>query len=137
MLKKTIFFIIIFINLFSYTIYADNKFNESNFSITPQNKTIKASVDITNIPSINARHSIILDRNSKKILYGKKETEICKMASTTKIMTAIIVIENANLSDTITISSKAARTGGSRLGLSTGNTITVENLLYGLMMRAR
>lgn len=69
--------------------------------------------------------------------FGKKETETCKMASTTKIMTAIVVIENCtNLNDIVTISKKSAGTGGSRLGLSTDDKITVEDLLYGLMMRS-
>ena len=80
-----------------------------------------------------------LVRNNTKVLparlYGKKETEQCKMASTTKIMTAIVVIENVkDLSQKVTISKKSAGTGGSRLGLSTNDTITVDNLLYGLMM---
>lgn len=130
MLKKSLFIVIIFTVFLSNVIYADDTSNELH-------KTIEASSTITNSPSLNARHAIVLDRNSKTTLYGKKEHEICKMASTTKIMTAIIVIENADLKDTVTISSKAARTGGSRLGLSTDDTITVENLLYGLMMRSR
>ena len=56
------------------------------------------------------------------------------MASTTKIMTATIVLEKGNLNDTIEISKKAASTGGSRLGLKTGDKITVCDLLYGLML---
>ena len=58
------------------------------------------------------------------------------MASTTKIMTSIIVVENCNLEDTVTITSKAAGTGGSRLGLHTDDKITVNDLLYGLMLRS-
>ena len=58
------------------------------------------------------------------------------MASTTKIMTATIIIEKCNLTDTIEISKKAAGTGGSRLGLKTGDKITVLDLLYGLMLRS-
>ena len=58
------------------------------------------------------------------------------MASTTKIMTATIIIENCNLDETIEISKKAAGTGGSRLGLKTGDKITIRDLLYGLMMRS-
>lgn len=54
--------------------------------------------------------------------------------TTMKIITAIIVIENANLDDIVTISSKAAGTGGSRLGLHTDDKISVRNLLYGLML---
>jgi len=56
------------------------------------------------------------------------------MASTTKILTAIMVIENANLDDIVTVSSKAAGTGGSRLGLHTNDKISVRDLLYGLML---
>ena len=136
MLKKSIFILIILSTLFTPIIYADDQLIDSNLSSKELNETIETSINVETIPTINARHAIILDRNSKIILCGKKEKEICKMASTTKIMTAIVVIENANLTDTITVSSKAARTGGSRLGLSTGNTITVENLLYGLMLRS-
>lgn len=72
------------------------------------------------------------------IIYGKEENERCKMASTTKIMTAIVVIENVeNLNDVVTVSSKAAGTGGSRLGLQTNDKLTVNDLLYGLMLCSR
>ena len=56
------------------------------------------------------------------------------MASTTKIMTCIIVLESSNLEDIVTVSSKAANTGGSRLGLKTNDKISVKHLLYGLML---
>ena len=68
------------------------------------------------------------------ILYGKNENEKRKMASTTKIMTAIVVIENANLESIVTISQKAAGTGGSRLGLHTNDKVSVKDLLYGLLL---
>ena len=98
---------------------------------------IQTSNNISNIPKINARHAVIYDRASSTILYGKSENEQCKMASTTKIMTAIVVLEKVqNLDEFVTISKKAAGTGGSRLGLSTNDKITVKNLLYGLMMRS-
>ena len=58
------------------------------------------------------------------------------MASTTKIMTCIVVLENANLNDEVSVSSKAAGTGGSRLGLKKDNKITINDLLYGLMLRS-
>ena len=73
-----------------------------------------------------------------KVIYGKEENTKCKMASTTKIMTAIIVIENSkDLSEIVEISSKAANTGGSRLGLSKNDKITVKDLLYGLLLCSR
>ena len=88
------------------------------------------------IPEINSRACVVIDRNSNTILYGKNEMQKRKMASTTKIMTAIVVIENCNLDEFVIVSKKAASTGGSRLGLKTGDKVTVRNLLYGLMMRS-
>lgn len=69
------------------------------------------------------------------VLYGKKENEKCKMASTTKIMSALVVLENQeNLEEKVTISGKAAGTGGSRLGLRKNDEISVRDLLYGLLL---
>ncbi len=92
--------------------------------------------NIIKIPEINSKACVIIDRNTNTILYGKNENERRKMASTTKIMTATIIIENYNLDETIEISKKAAGTGGSRLGLKTGDKITIRDLLYGLMLRS-
>lgn len=84
-------------------------------------KTLDDTIDINNIleasssntftiPNINARYAIVLDRASKTTLYGKNETSTCKMASTTKIMTAIIVLEeNSDLNAEVIVSKKAAR----------------------------
>lgn len=96
--------------------------------------TITKSENKTKIPEINSRACVVIDRNTNTILYGKNENTIRKMASTTKIMTATIIIENCNLDETIEVSKKAAGTGGSRLGLKTGDKITIRNLLYGLML---
>ena len=52
-------------------------------------------------------------------------------------MTAIVVLENANLTDVVTISRKAANTGGSVLKINTDDKVTVNDLLYGLMLRSR
>lgn len=98
------------------------------------NYLFNVSAPIDGIPDINARRAIVIDRCSNQILFGKNETEKCKMASTTKIMTCLIVLENSSLEDIVKISLKAASTGGSRLGLSTNDTITVKDLLYGLML---
>ena len=84
--------------------------------------------------NINARSCVVLDRISKNILFGKNEYNKVKMASTTKIMTATIILENCNLEKTVTVSKKAARTGGSRLGLKENDKITIKDLLYGLLL---
>ena len=62
-------------------------------------------------PDLNSRSAVIIDRNTNIILYGKNEKTQRKMASTTKIMTATVIIENCNLNETIEISKKAAGTG--------------------------
>lgn len=95
---------------------------------------IETSSNLSSEPVINSRAAIVYDRNSGAILFGKNENDVRKMASTTKIMSAIIVIENSNLDDVVTVSSKAAGTGGSRLGLHTNDKITVRDLLYGLLL---
>lgn len=92
------------------------------------------SYSLANSLDINARSYIVLDRKSKQVIIGKNEYSKVKMASTTKIMTATIIIENCNLNDIVTISKKASRTGGSRLGLKANDKISVLNLLYGLLL---
>ena len=99
-------------------------------------ESIETDSNIAQEPTINSRAYVVIDRKSNTILIGKNENQKKKMASTTKIMTALIVIEHTNLSDTVEISKKAASTGGSRLGLKTGDKISVSDLLYGLMMRS-
>ena len=65
-----------------------------------------------NINKINSRAFVVLDRNSNTVLVGKNENQKRKMASTTKIMTATIIIENCNLNETIQVSKNAANVGG-------------------------
>ncbi len=95
---------------------------------------IEVSSQSGEIPDVNSRSCVVLDRNSSMILYGKNEKNRVKMASTTKIMTAMIVLENSSLDTTVEVSKKSAGTGGSRLGLKTGDKITIRDLLYGLML---
>ena len=116
----------------------DNEdFLETNIEEEITNDLIDVSSNnITEQPSTNSRRFAVYDRISKTIICGKNENVKTAMASTTKIMTATIVLENANLNDEVTISSKAGGTGGSRLGLKKGDKITVNDLLYGLMLRS-
>ncbi|MBQ2938282.1 MAG: D-alanyl-D-alanine carboxypeptidase [Clostridia bacterium] len=110
---------------------------EDNNTIDVTNEIISSSTTSQSeikTPETNSRSCVVIDRNSNTVLYGKNENSKRKMASTTKIMTAIIIIENYNLDETIEVSKKAAGTGGSRLGLKTGDKITIRDLLYGLML---
>ena len=86
-------------------------------------------------PTIYSRNAVVYDRTSKTVIWGKDEDKEVPMASTTKIMTAIVMLENiTNLKEKVTVEKKAASIGGSRLGLKTGDEITYEDLLYGLLL---
>ena len=99
-----LFFLII---IFPNYVLADDYLESEN---TILNLEIQSSVESSKIPSTNARYAVIFDRTSKSVIYGKNENETCKMASTTKILTSIIVIESCtNLNELVTISKKAAR----------------------------
>ena len=128
--RKIIVFFVIFCFIISPVVSFADDYLEESIEVSFDN-----NVHSPEAPIINARHAVVLDRASKTILYGKNENEKCKMASTTKIITAIVVIENtSDLSTVVTVSKKAAGTGGSRLGLAYNNKITVNDLLYGLLM---
>jgi len=61
--------------------------------------------------NINGKSAIIMEASTKKVLFEKNADKKVPMASTTKIMTILVVLENAKLTDTVTISQKAAQTG--------------------------
>lgn len=87
-------------------------------------------------PVISGHNAIVIERNSNRILYEKKGFEKAYIASTTKIMTCIIAIENNDLKSIVKISKKAAQTGGSDVGLKENDEIVLSELLYGLMLRS-
>ena len=132
----SIFMFFIFISMFFYVSFADDVDNETIDVSTELNSFIDTSTESIKEPDINSRACVVIDRKTNCVLFGKNENSKKKMASTTKIMTATIIIEKCNLTDTIEVSKKAAGTGGSRLGLKTGDKITVLDLLYGLMLRS-
>lgn len=131
-----IFMFFIFISMFVYVSFADDIDNETIDVSTELNSFTDTSAEPIKEPDVNSRACVVIDRKTNSVLFGKNENSKKKMASTTKIMTATIIIEKCNLSDTIEISKKAAGTGGSRLGLKTGDKITILDLLYGLMLRS-
>lgn len=116
-------------------IYADDELEE-NLEEKELSEVINVASKSIAEPIINSRIGIIYDRKSGKVIWGKNENKRSAMASTTKIMTCIVVIENANLNAEVKVSAKAAGTGGSRLELKKDDKITIKDLLYGLMLRS-
>lgn len=87
-------------------------------------------------PSNHAQAAALIDVTSGRILYSKQGDERLRIASLTKIMTAIVAIEHSKLQDRVKISKNAFGKEGSSLYLKLGEEMTLENLLYGLMLRS-
>lgn len=84
-------------------------------------------------PETFAEAFILMDADSGRVLLAQNETQEKSIASTTKIMTAIVALEHCRLSDVVTVK-KAHLKEGSSMYLAEGETLTVEELLYGLLL---
>ena len=143
--KKFTIILILFITFFSYiqTSILGYEIEEETDFVWLEEEIANASADVSSEPTLNSRYVVAFDRTSKTILFGKNENKQVPMASTTKIMTAIVLMENLGVNNNLTIDSEvevckqAASIGGSRLGLKTGDKITINDLLYGLMLCSR
>ena len=82
---------------------------------------------------LSATAAILMDADSGEILYEKDAGRRMRIASTTKIMTALVALDRARLTDTITVTA-AHMVEGSSMYLKPGEMVTVEELLYGLML---
>ena len=79
----------------------------------------------------------LIEQETGRIIYSKNENERLTMASTTKVVTAITVIENCdNLDEEIIVNNKAIGVEGTSIYLRKGEEISVKDLLYGLMLRS-
>lgn len=79
---------------------------------------------------------IMVDAQTGKVLFAKNQDKKMKLASLTKIMTALLTIEHKNLSDYTTISEQSASVGENVMGISEGEVYTYEELLYGLILNS-
>ena len=84
----------------------------------------------------SARSTIIMDMDSKRILYEKNSHEKRLIASITKIMTFIIAYENSNLEDEIKVGEEILSMYGTNIYVEVGEKISVKDLLYGLLLRS-
>lgn len=136
-LLKIILILLILINMCVPTIYADDEDDDDTLNQIELQQIVQSATTPSEEPVLNSKSAIIYDRTTKKVIWGKNEYTKRAMASTTKIMTAIVVLENSKLTDTVTVSKKAANTGGSSLKLRENDKVTINDLLYGLMLRSR
>lgn len=86
--------------------------------------------------SLYAESAVLMDADSGRVLYEKNSTEVLPMASTTKIMTLLIALEEGDLSDVITVSSYAASMPDVQLNMREGEQYYLKDLLYSLMLES-
>lgn len=103
---------------------------------------VRAAAETGNEPpegvdlSLYATAAVLMDADSGRVLYGKNADTALAMASTTKIMTCILVLENASLDDAVTVSSYAASMPKVKLYIQKGEQYTVRDLLFSLMLES-
>ncbi|WP_317368642.1 D-alanyl-D-alanine carboxypeptidase family protein [uncultured Tyzzerella sp.] len=86
--------------------------------------------------NVDAQSAILMDYKTGRILYCKNEKEPLAMASTTKIMTAILAIENGNLEDIVKVSKNATKAPPVKMHLKENEEIKLKDLLYALMLQS-
>lgn len=86
--------------------------------------------------ALSAKHAILLDAATGRVLYEKHAEEQSLIASTTKIMTALVVCEQCNVLDRMRIPKEAVGIEGSSMYLKEGEVLTIQDLLYGLMLHS-
>jgi D-alanyl-D-alanine carboxypeptidase (penicillin-binding protein 5/6) len=88
------------------------------------------------ISGIAARASVLIDRASGRILHGQNADELLPIASTTKIMTALLALERSKPEDPVTAGANASGVEGTSIYLAPGETLTMHQMLQGLMLRS-
>ncbi len=84
----------------------------------------------------SAKSAILMDMDSNRILYGKNINYTQSVASISKIMTAICVIENTNINKSVIVGEEVLKSYGSGIYVQIGERLKIKDLLYGLMMRS-
>lgn len=103
---------------------------------TPVLVQAEDQMDEPKAEEIYARSAAVIDADSGRILYGKNEHEIRSMASTTKIMTCILTLENMTKDQVTEVSENAVNQPKVRLGMKTGEKFYLRDLLYSLMLES-
>ncbi|SHK93662.1 D-alanyl-D-alanine carboxypeptidase (penicillin-binding protein 5/6) [Desulforamulus aeronauticus DSM 10349] len=89
-----------------------------------------------NGPHLSAAAALVMDADTGQVLYAKNPHQPRPIASTTKIITALVALECGNLTDTAIISKRAAGVEGSSIYLKAGEKLTLEELIYGALMHS-
>jgi len=94
------------------------------------------SIEVASDVNISAKGAVVMDVKTGRVLYSKNMNTQLEMASTTKIMTALLAVESGKLNDVVTVKQSSCNIEGSSIYLRPGEKLTVEELTYGLMLRS-
>ena len=94
------------------------------------------NLSVSALPEVSAKSAVVIDAESGKILYEKDAHSRRGMASTTKIMTALVALENSELDRLVSVDPRACGVEGSSVYLFENEKITMESLLYALMLQS-
>ena len=92
--------------------------------------------DAAGTPQITATAALLMDATTGEVLYTRNPDERRAPASTTKILTALVALEEGELDDLITVGPNPPRVEGTRIYLEEGETVRLEDLLYGMMLNS-
>ncbi len=112
---------------------------DANAASVVTQSTSGATQSTVEEPEISSQGACLIDASTGQILYGKNEYEQFYPASITKVMTALLVLENCSLDEIVTFSSSATtnlESGAVTLNVSEGDQLTVEECLYGLLLKS-
>lgn len=141
-LSSIVILLLLFSLLFNYPVYAvDTKPTEEFARQWEERKSLPV---VTNLiedwpqgPVLGVESAILMEADTGTILYSKNIDEPLYPASITKMMTALLVVENCTMEETVTFSDAAidnTEWGSSRIGIMKGEVLTVEQCLYGLLL---
>ncbi len=127
----------IFLILIIFSVCLSSCSDTDNATAMPEKIIMRVTdVDAYALPEVSAKAAIGIETSSGEIFYSKNIHTRLPMASTTKIMTAIIALEKGRLSDTVKIHKNAVGIEGSSIYLYEGECLTLEDLLYALMLES-
>lgn len=86
--------------------------------------------------SVSAKSAVLLNAENGEVYFSKNAVERLPMASTTKIMTALVALENSDVTDTVAIDKRAVGVEGSSVYLTDGELLTMEDLLYAVLLES-
>ncbi|KAF5047100.1 D-alanyl-D-alanine carboxypeptidase [anaerobic digester metagenome] len=127
---------LIFILSLSLTVPCFSAFGET---LQGDNATNPVTIETMKAPELNAEAAILMDATTGEILFEKNSKSKMYPASITKIMTVLLALEKGNLSDTITFSHDAVYSiepGSAHIAMQEGEQITLEQALYGILLRS-